>query len=187
MPQVDDQTYKDLASISLAPDETLGANIALARKRLRWSQKRLADEMNNLVGGGWYQTTVSRVEQGTQALNYEQLQRLTEVLGGQILEGTQAQAELVKSRDLLKGTARAIAPLLGEKLSQTGFFDTLKQVSERAKTMHATTALTRSLDAAQKLASPTPSVDELQAAKTSLQTALDSVEWLLKVVGGQSK
>ena len=68
---------------------TVGANIRQLRKQRGMSQTALAEAMREAGQSHWYQTTVSRVELGTQGLDLDEAGALEDVLGGGIWAGTQ--------------------------------------------------------------------------------------------------
>ncbi|KYH43668.1 helix-turn-helix transcriptional regulator [Branchiibius sp. NY16-3462-2] len=73
---------------------TISAGVKHARQEKRWSQERLAKEMANAGFGHWRQTTVSRVENGTQGLSMGEVGALDDLLGTSLWAATQSYANL---------------------------------------------------------------------------------------------
>ena len=83
--------------MGIEPDDLIvGRNVARLRKAAKLSQRGLAQAMRDAGFDNWHQNTVSRIENGLQAIGTGQEEgKLTELLGD-IFEGT----ELAKSMDM---------------------------------------------------------------------------------------
>jgi transcriptional regulator with XRE-family HTH domain len=71
--------------------EVIGANVARLRKAKGLSQTALAKAMRT-AGHDWHQNTVSRIENGRQAVHMREMEHLEPVLGGDLLDGTKFAA-----------------------------------------------------------------------------------------------
>lgn len=72
----------------------IGSNVRFLRQEKGLKQSELAEEMQKVGMENWYQTTVSRVERGSQALTGADVIALSKVLGGDVIVGTALDATL---------------------------------------------------------------------------------------------
>lgn len=112
--------------------ELVGENIQTARTQIGMSQTALAHHMHAQGFTAWRQTTVSRTELGTRALNVDEAAELEDLLGGDIWFGTR-----------MDRAARKVAHVGREHKERLA----LKQISR------AESALQEALDAVQELKS----------------------------------
>lgn len=93
--------------------QTVGASVRKARAAKGMSQKALATAMHDAGLTHWRQNTVSRVENGRQPLDVEELQALTVILGKDFL------SESIRSSDLTQAVEK-ILPVLKKANTMTG-------------------------------------------------------------------
>lgn len=75
-------------------DDALAANIARLRRSQRMSQAKLADAMRAHGQTHWHQTTASRVELGKQRLTGAEVVALQQILGDEVIAGSELDALL---------------------------------------------------------------------------------------------
>lgn len=77
-----------------ADKRRIGSNIRYMRQEKGLSQQDLARAMKERGQTHWHQTTVSRVERGTQEVNLGELRALEQVLGSGLMFGTRTDASM---------------------------------------------------------------------------------------------
>lgn len=77
-----------------ADKRRIGSNIRYMRQEKGLSQQDLARAMKERGQTHWHQTTVSRVERGTQEVNLGELRALEQVLGSGLMFGTRTDVSM---------------------------------------------------------------------------------------------
>lgn len=103
----------DLHTLANKEYVPIGENIARVRAELKWPQGRLAAYMRAQGSTAWKQNTVSRVENGKQSPDLQEIGHLVHALGPGVLAGTIEEMLLQQSGGWFKSkaTERAIHDL----------------------------------------------------------------------------
>lgn len=92
MKSIDD--YIEKSESDPEEDKRIGSNVRFLRQERGFTQAQLAEEMQKAGQDHWYQTTVSRVERGSQSLTSAEVLALNEVLGSGVMHGTDFDATM---------------------------------------------------------------------------------------------